>query len=157
MIKKVILSAAILLSILTVNAQAFTAGSKGFNLGAGFDLFAASDPAIHFSGEIGVIPISTVGTISFGANTDIIFVDFDDVRTHLAFRAAFHLGFLNTNKFDVYAGIGSGVRLYDSRNNSPVYFDEFIGARMMLRENFGLFLETGYGATSIKAGVAWIL
>jgi len=156
LIKRFILFAVFLICISAVNAKRFSAGTKGFNLGAGFDLTDPS-PAVHFSGEVGVIPIPNAGTISFGGSADINFVDFSDVRTYLAFRAAFHFGFLKTEKYDVYAGLGTGIRLYDHNKNSSVYFDEFIGARMKLKENFGLFLESGYGPTNIKFGVTWVL
>ena len=154
MIKKTLLTVSVMFCILTVNAQAFSKGSICLNLGLGFGFIGDLTPAAHFSGEIGVIPVSNVGIVSFGGNADINVADFSDVKTHLAFRAAFHLGFLDTKKFDIYAGIGSGIRLYD--HPVPVYFDEFVGARMMIKTNFGLFIETGYGATSIKGGITWI-
>jgi len=140
----------------SVYSQIFDRGNKGFNLGLGVDPFDMT-PSAHFSGEVGVIPIANAGVISFGGGTDINFVAFDDVRTHLAFRAAFHAGFIQTDKFDIYAGLGPAVRLYDRNTNSYFYTEEFIGARMKLKDKIGLFLELGYGATYSKFGVTWIL
>ena len=155
--KLILVTALITLTFLSYS-QVFDKGNIAFNLGIGIDLFSTDiTPAGHFSGEIGVIPISNVGVISFGGNVDANIVDFDNVHTHLAFRTAFHFNFIKTERFDIYAGVGSGLRLYDHNANSALYFDEFIGARMLLTQRFGLFLEAGYGATAAKFGICWVL
>ena len=157
MFKKIVLTLVVVFSILTVNAQAFSKGNIGLNLGLGFGFIGDLTPAGHFSAEIGVIPVGKAGTVSFGGNVDFNVYDFTQLRTHVAFRSAFHLGFLNTRKLDIYAGIASGIRLYDHVYAQPVYFDEFVGLRLKIKRNMGLFFEAGYGVTSLKGGICWIL
>ena len=154
--KKIILSLLVGFSFLTCNAQIFDKGNKGFNLGIAVDPFVDFTPRIHFSGEAGVIPLPNAGIISLGGNVDLNFVDFSELRTFLAFRAAFHFGFIKSDKYDIYAGLGIGVKLHEHNSNNLVYTEEFIGARMLLTETLGLFLELGYGPTAAKFGVSWL-
>lgn len=137
------------------NAQmAFDKGNVGINLGAGIVYDINVYPSLNLSVEYGAIPIKKAGVISFGGGLNTFFWD-GRAYTGLNFRAAFHLGFLNTSKFDVYGGLAAGFGLYTGAEFDP---NVFIGARIMFGSKFGIFAETGAGMYARgKFGICWIL
>lgn len=156
MIKKIVLSVFLFFFVFSSYGQsAFNKGDMGINLG--MSLGSINDkyyPAANASFEMGFFPIGKkAGVISIGAYSDMFFTD-DGMKPTLSARGIFHLGFLNTKKFDVYGGLGTGFGLYE---DGEFYFEEFAGGRIMLKDNFGIFAEVGWGASNLKAGICWIL
>lgn len=157
MFKKLLLVVAVVFTAYTMNAQsAFEKGDIGVNLGVKLGGVGTTFlPGLSASAEYGMFPIGNAGIISLGGNFDASFGS-GSVYMRPAFRAAFHLGFLNTEKFDVYGGVMSGVKLYNSVNN--VFVDDFIGGRYMFKDNMGVFAEVGFlSATNLRGGLCWIL
>jgi len=182
--KKIVLSILVSTMLLfNVNAQeVFNKGDLQFNLGLGLGATYLSSyssaliPSINFSGEYGTIPTGEIGLVSFGGMVSAIYSPYyeyvnwiiDETKGHdlgFAFqgRAAWHLHVFNSDKWDVYAGLGSGFRVtswsrtyyyYDntSKTETGSYSDfiisEFVGGRMMTSENFGFFAEVGFGGVS---------
>ncbi len=180
----------ILLGLASVNAQeVFNEGDTQFNLGIGLgDLYLDSYsigliPSINFSGEYGTIPTGEIGLVSFGGITAFHYAPYyyddtwEETTGHniifaIQGRAAWHLHVFNSDKWDVYAGLGTGIRINNwsrettytysnvietnGETNSDFIISEFVGGRMMFNESFGLFAELGYDATStMKFGITF--
>jgi len=156
MFKKIIILIAVVFAAYSVNAQAaFEKGDLGVNVGVKLGGVGTTFlPGLSASAEYGMFPIGKAGVISLGGNFDASFGS-GSIYMRPAFRAAFHLGFLNTEKFDVYGGIMSGIRLYGS---NTLFWDDFIGGRYMFKDNMGVFAEVGFlSATNLRGGLCWIL
>lgn len=154
MLKKLLLSVAIIFSLLTtINAQsAFDKGSFGLNLGTtiGKGSLSYFNPDLLVTGEYGLFPISKVGVISLGGYVSSTFRN--EFHPYFGVQAAFHLGILKTTKFDVYAGLRSFLYGYID------YFpDLFIGGRYMFGRKVGIFAEVEGYRTNLKFGFTWIL
>jgi hypothetical protein len=163
--------------------QAFHKSDKALNLGIGLGsgyytgLAMAPIPSFNVSFETGVYDIPDIGVITAGGYGDFhhtwtnqtwFGTDYRDSYTNfiIGARGAFHLSMLNTDKFDVYGGILTGIRFesyqsnyYDDNNidyeASDAYFvhDAFVGGRIMMSEKFAFFAEAGYGVSYLKAGI----
>ena len=156
MFKKLLLLVAVVFVTYSVNAQAaFEKGDIGVNVGIKLGGVGTTFlPGLSASAEYGMFPIGNAGVISLGGNFDASFGS-GYVYMRPAFRAAFHLGFLNTEKFDVYGGVMSGIKLYGS---NTLFWDDFIGGRYMFKNNMGVFAEVGFlSATNLRGGLCWIL
>jgi len=187
MLKKLILSAAVLFAVLSINAQqSFNTGDKALNAGIGLGWGYGSGyigintlapiPSFNASFEVGIFEIENAGVISLGgfASFRRTWDDGSIAGYHyryeynnavLAARGVFHLNFLNTDVFDVYGGIHSGLRFsgytyeYDYENftesDNDIHFihDLFVGARYMMSQKFGFFAEAGYGISYLKGGI----
>ncbi len=182
--KKIVIFIAIAMySLVSVNAQeVLNKGDKAFNLGLGIPYIGGIIPSINFSGEVGVIPTGDIGIVSFGGEAEYklsvwksysYYDNSDKIYTYhqLGFggRAAWHLHFFNNPKYDLYAGVGIGVHIYNTYDNYDInkqeyiasphiypYAQEFVGARIMMSESFGFFGEIGYGNISfMKLGVTF--
>jgi hypothetical protein len=84
-------------------------------------------------------------------------------------RATYHLTVLTdrNNKFDPYAGVTAGVRIYDyndsyyGNNNlykyNSVYpvLGAFVGAKYNFSNSFGAFAEAGYDISFIRGGICF--
>lgn len=163
--KLILFTAAVLISAFSVNAQkAFHLKDKALNLGIGvgntYTLNTVPVPSVNASFEIGIIDIPNAGVISIGAFSnfyhtwyEIYGVTYTYTNFMLAARAAFHLGFLNTEKFDVYGGVTTGFGFVTTTN--AFAYDVFAGGRIMFKKRFGIFAEAGYGASNLKAGVTF--
>lgn len=185
MLKKI--TSLLIISLLSMSflsaQQAFHGNDKALNLGLGLGsvyytgLATAPIPSFNISFETGVYEIPDVGVITAGGygdfhrtwtNENWLGTEYRYTYTNivLAARGAFHLSMLNTDKFDVYGGILTGVRLqtykskYHEDNNidydtNDAYFihDAFVGGRIMMSNNFAFFAEAGYGVSFLKAGI----
>ncbi len=84
----------------------------------------------------------------------------------IAGRAAYHAGFLNTDKFDLYGGLMLGLRIesYDFASNylpNPNTYGGvfltggvFVGGVYYLVNNLGAFAELGYDISYVKVGLS---
>jgi outer membrane protein W len=83
-------------------------------------------------------------------------------------RGAYHFNVRNRN-FDPYIGAGIGYRKYSYKYTStdptfnstsnnislgiPLAYQLFVGARYMFNDNFGAYVEAGYGLSVLNAGI----
>jgi hypothetical protein len=155
----------------SLNAQhVFNNNDKMFNAGIGLLSSDGPIPSINGSFEIGAIPTGDAGLISFGGITafqlgSYYLTGYTDTYFvfHVGPRATWHLHVFESDKWDAYAGIGFGLRFrsgyddywgYHYDGYVGGYGEGFVGGRMMLKENFGLFAEMGYGTLSaFKFGI----
>lgn len=132
-------------------------------------------PSLNVSGEIGLFPTGEVGIVTLGGIVSAgsskfkgFYYDGKAFSLEVLFRGAWHLSIWNNPDWDVYAGIGTGIRYntikytshgsVDLPNNNGTNFiiSEFIGARYMMKENFGFFGEFANGEVSFtKIGVTF--
>ncbi len=161
----------------TLNAQKIMEkGDVMINAGIGELSSYGLIPSINASVEFGVIPTGDVGIVTFGGITAFqlgydsyyLYGYPDESYTYTVFvfggRASWHLQTFESDKWDVYAGAGLGVKMksgyevygykYDSWTG--VYGESYVGGRMMFTKSFGLFGEVGYGTLSaVKFGVTF--
>jgi len=157
------------------NAQhVFDKGDIGINAGIGVGGTGGLFPSLEFSAEYGAIPTGSIGLVSFGGkaaykysrysysylNNSNINRDYNYNQFEFGVRAAWHLLYFENNKWDSYAGFGTGIRLYNdynynnSKNNvvnngrTGGYVEGFVGGRMIMSEGFGFYAEVGYSYTS---------
>jgi len=170
----------ILFGVFTLTLSAQKIMQKGdFMLNAGIGGFSTYGliPSVNASLEIGVIPTGDVGIVTFGGiaayqlglDTYYGYGFFaDETYTYSVFviggRASWHLQTFESDKWDVYAGAGLGVKfkggyeVYGINYDGDVgpYGEGYVGGRMMFNESFGLFGEVGYGTlSSVKFGVTF--
>ena len=162
--------AILIFGILSFGAQAqfvFDEGDVAINAGLGFLSVDGIIPSFNLSAEMGLIPTGDVGVVSLGGEFEYKYsklVGFYYNQVTFGPRAAWHmqLEFLEQTNFDLYAGLGAGLRIYsvyDGITNSldsklGPYMSAFVGGRMMLDDNFGLFVELGGGGIAVtKAGI----
>jgi len=166
--KSILIFTVILFAAFVGNAQkAFHDGDVALNIGIGlgssyYNVGVAPIPSVNASLEFGIVDIPNAGVISVGAYADFHHTWYTSntsigyTNITAAARAAFHLGFLKTEKFDVYAGLMTGVRHqssnYYSYTDNYLSTDLFVGGRIMMKKNFGFFAEAGYGTSYLKAG-----
>ena len=157
----------------------FNKGGLALNAGIGVLSGNGFIPSINVSGELGIFPTGDVGLLSVGAIVAYKYSTYtyslwDDSYNYNQFvigpRAIWHLHTFQSDKWDAYAGVGFGFRVWSDYvlNNdftdierkarlSP-YGEAFVGGRMMLKNGFGLFAEVGYGTlSSIKVGATFML
>lgn len=180
--KKITLVLSIVLIGFAAQSQ-YVFNKDGFALNAGLGLFSYGGmiPSINLSGEMGILPTGDVGLLSVGG-----IVAYKYSRHNYSFgydsysynyhqfvigpRVIWHLHTFESDKWDAYAGAGSGIRLWsdyyyndnyeDGNKESHVSFygEAFVGGRMMLKSGFGLFAEVGYGTlSSAKFGLTFML
>lgn len=163
----------------------FDKGDIGINAGLGVGYFGTGYiPSIEVSGEYGAIPTGDIGLVAFGGvvgykysvyTYDYSYLeDFSYHQLTFGARATWHLHTFKSDKWDVYAGIGFGVRLYQDatlaynlttgeyesypNNFTDPYGEGFVGGRMMMSDSFGLFAEAGYSSLSaIRFGLTFLL
>ena len=176
----------VLLMTFAVQAQhIFEKGSVGINAGLGFGGYGGFMPSIEASVEFGVIPTGDVGLVSFGGvagwkhTTESYYYsywsggDWSYSYNQFVFggRASWHLHTFTSDKWDVYAGLGIGMKIWqtydhwDTENNegvlsshSGVYEEFFVGGRMMFSPGFGMFAEVGYSRLSnVRVGLTFVM
>ena len=164
--------ATFLMSLSTVQAQnVFNKGSLLFNAGIGMPYTYGFIPTINISGEYGVIPTGDVGIVSFGGLFEMQFAQYNywygyEANVKPIFilgpRASWHLQVFESDKWDVYGGVGFGILFraqpYANYYSSTIsgYGEIFVGGRLMFSEKFGLFAEVGGGSRSFaKFGVTF--
>ncbi len=158
------------------NAQhVFDKGDIGINAGIGVGGTGGLFPSLEFSAEYGAIPTGTIGLVSFGGKAAYKYSrytynnwfnnnnnkrDYNYHQFEFGVRAAWHLLYFENNKWDAYAGFGTGLRLYNdyyynnfesnvrSNGRTGGYVEGFVGGRMMINEGFGFYAEAGYSHTS---------
>jgi len=169
--KRLIIIALALTFAFALNAQqaVFNKGNLMFNAGIGVPNNHGLIPSVNFSGEVGVIPTGDIGVVSFGGLAEFQFAQYsygylanneNFVRFYIGPRAAWHFLGLNTNVFDVYAGVGAGIIINSKSDNvsgsTEVHPDVFAGGRWMFAGKMGLFGEVGYtGLSFLKFGVTF--
>ncbi len=175
--KLMLIAFSLVMMTFAANAQhVFEKGDIGINAGLGLGGHGGFFPAIEASVEFGVIPTGDVGLVSFGGAVgykyskyvyDSWWYDGDDYHYNqftFGGRAAWHLHTFDSDKWDVYGGLGLGLRIWtdytydhdywDDHNelkttaNTGTYTELFVGGRMMINPGFGLFAEIGYSALS---------
>jgi hypothetical protein len=180
MFKKLfIITSVLLLSISLSNAQqAFKKGDACINLGIGlgspydYGYNTVGLPSFNAAFEYGIVDIPKVGVITAGAFTDFRYTwyKYDKYKytwtyTTIAARAAFHLAFLKTSKFDVYGGLMTGIRhevgkyddgIVDNYSDNVFTTDVFVGGKIMFSPKVGAFAEAGYGVSFLKIGFAFM-
>lgn len=159
-----------LFAMLSFGVQAqfvFDEGDIAINAGVGFLSTDGIIPSFNLSAELGLIPTGDVGVVSLGGEFEYKYsklMGFYYNQITIGPRAAWHmqLDFLEQTNFDLYAGLGAGLRVYsvyDFASNSldpklGPYMSAFVGGRMMLNDDLGLFVELGGGGVAVtKAGV----
>jgi len=137
--------------------------------GIGFISVDGLIPSFNLSAEMGLIPTGDVGIISAGGAFEYKYSKLNGLyynQITIGPRAAWHmqLEFLEQTNYDLYAGLGAGIRLYSIYNASSnsldpkvgPYMEAFVGGRMMLDDNFGIFAELGGGAiATAKGGIVY--
>lgn len=173
-----------LLFIVLISASAqsqyvFNKGDLLFNAGIGGLSPDGWIPSVNFSGEFGVIPTGDIGVVSFGGILAYKYSDWSGSYYSTTYdynysqfvigpRASWHLHTFESDQWDVYGGVGGGVRFwtqyqwdqaslsYVNKAKVSPYGEVYVGGRMMFSESFGLFAEVGYGTlSSIKFGVTF--
>ncbi len=174
--------------MMAVGAQAqhvFNKGDMGINAGIGVGGLGGFYPSIEASFEVGVIPTGDIGLVSFGgvagwkySKQTYDWYYYDETKHYNQFivgaRGVWHLHTFDSDKYDVYGGVGVGLRLYgdydysdwDEQNGytwkkdtkAAVYEEIFVGGRMMLNPGFGLFAEVGYSRISnVRFGLTFTM
>jgi len=155
---------------LGIGYPTYSAYSYGYDYGFGIM------PSITVSGEYGMFPTGDIGIVTLGGIASMgaskstgYYYNSSAFSTELLFRGAWHLSVWNNPTFDVYAGVGTGVRInsikytsnisgtkFDNKNGTNFIISEFVGARYMMNENFGFFGEFTNGEISFsKIGVTF--
>lgn len=142
----------------------------------GYDYGFGIMPSITVSGEYGMFPTGDIGIVTLGGSASVgvsssagYYYNSNALSTELLFRGAWHLSAWNNPTFDVYGGVGSGIRIntikytsnisgtnFDNSTGTNFIVSGFIGARYMMKENFGLFGEFSSGEISFtKIGITF--
>ena len=176
--KKVLIILMSVMFTLSLQSQhVFEKGDLLFNAGIGGLSSAGWVPSVFVSGEYGVIPTGDIGLVSFGGivaykysnwTTGWVNSTYNYHQIVIGPRAIWHVHAFESDKWDAYAGVGGGVRLWSQYQWDPgkeevvnkgkvsPYGEVFVGGRMMFSETFGLIAEVGYGTlSSIKFGVTF--
>ncbi len=169
---------------LMANEPAFDKGSKtlglsaGFGLGYGYYGKTVNLPAFVISYDHGIKGDVGPGTIGIGGivgwkSSHYKYGNGDYRATWTSYifaaRATYHLTVLKdkNNKFDPYAGVTLGVRMYrykdtyyDRYGGNPYNYGSmygvygaFIGAKYNFAEHFGAFAELGYDISFARLGL----
>ena len=169
----------VVMGFMTQAQHVFDNGNLALNAGLGALSADGFIPSINVSAEMGIFPTGDVGLLSVGAiiaykystySYSSIWLDenYNYNQITIGPRAIWHLHTFTSDKWDVYGGIGMGLRVYseydwdsdsyDLERKAKVapYGELFVGGRMMLKEKFGLFAELGHGTLSaIKFGITY--
>ena len=184
MMKKItlIIAAVFMMSFVSQAQHVFEKGDVAINAGIGLGGYGGYVPSLEASVEFGVIPTGDVGLVSFGGvlgwkhTNDNYYIGwgFDDYSYSynqfvIGARSSWHLHTFTSDKWDVYAGLGIGMKTWTSydyydyekkesvtQTNSGVYEEFFVGGRMMFSPGFGMFAEVGYSRLSnVRIGLAF--
>lgn len=173
--------------MMAVGAQAqhiFNKGDMGINAGIGVGGIGGLYPSIEASFELGVIPTGDIGLVSFGGvagwkySRQTYDYYYNSQTKHfnqfiIGGRGTWHLHSFTSDKYDVYGGVGVGVRLYadydydgwvdgeytyKKDSKASIYEEIFVGGRMMMKPGFGLFAEVGYSRISnVRIGLTFLM
>lgn len=167
-----------------VSAQTFEKGTNvinaGIGLGSALDAGSNAKPNIGFSAsyERGIWEAGP-GLVSLGGYAGRVTLKDDGngpgysweekwSYTVIGVRGAWHYTGLNSDKFDVYAGVMASYNIldYSYESSNGVDYDGssysnrlggsvFVGGRYYFAENFGVYSELGYGATFFNVGASF--
>lgn len=158
----------------------FNKGNIGINAGIGVLGTDGLIPSIEASVEVGVIPTGDIGLVSFGGMIGykystydyyyLVDYSYDYHQFQFGGRAAWHLHTFKSDKWDVYAGLGLGARIWSDwaydhgkdeivdQAHTSLYQEVFVGGRMMFNPSFGLFAEVGYSHLSTaRFGLTFVM
>ena len=128
------------------------------SLGVIFDHGIIDDLGPGNLGVGGVVALNSAkGNYSNGSATSRNFI--------IAIRGTYHLTILadRNNKFDPYAGVTAGLRIYEYKNTylnattnsvNPV-LGAFVGAKYNFASSFGAFAEVGYDISFVRGGICF--
>lgn len=137
-------------------------------IGLGYSGYYSSALPIGASYEYGI-----TSEISIGAQLDFASASYYSsyyyynrynyryTATYFGVRGSYHLNRLldlNSNKLDLYVGLGLGYRNYSNYYDyySPVRLNGFVGGRLSFSDSFGGFVELGYtGLSYSKIGLSF--
>ena len=152
-----------LASIAMQGQHVFNKGDVMFNIGVGAPYQYGLVPTINASGEVGVIPTGDIGIVSFGGLAEIQFAQYTNPNYDLnrpifiiGPRGTWHLQVFESDVWDVYGGVGFGLKFWNKWNNGNRDYDSsigpygeiFFGGRWMFSPGVGLFAEVGGGTRS---------
>ncbi|MCK5775793.1 MAG: hypothetical protein KAH25_06450, partial [Bacteroidales bacterium] len=171
-----IIAAVFMMSFVSQAQHVFEKGDIAINAGLGLGGYGGFMPSLEASVEFGVIPTGDVGLVSFGGvvgwkhTTESYYYSYwnggDDWNysyNQFIFggRATWHLHTFTSDKWDAYAGLGLGMKIWQTydhwdhnanegvlNSHSGVYEEFFVGGRMMFSSSFGMFAEVGYSRLS---------
>ena len=166
-----------IMALMPLSAQQFQKGTIGVNLGIGVGTawsgLGNGRPAINLSAEYGMADAGP-GVISLGGFVENVGYKYQDGSytqkwkfTVLGVRGVYHYnGFTSVPKLDPYAGLMLGYNLVSYKASGESYmnpnsygsgmgFAFFVGSRWFFTNSMGAFAELGYGASILKAGVAF--
>ena len=178
--KKIYLvSMLVLVGLVGQSQYVFNKGSFALNAGIGLLSSNGFIPSVHVSGEFGIFPTGDVGLLSVGGivaykystySYSLWNENYNYSQFVIGPRAIWHLQTFTSDKWDAYAGVGFGLRLWsdyvinnsftdlERRAKASPYGEVFVGGRLMLKPGLGLFAEVGYGTLSaIKFGATFMI
>lgn len=138
-----------------------------FGLGLGYSGYYSSALPIGASYEYGVTP-----DISIGAQIDFALASYYSsyyyynysrnryLATYIGLRGSYHFNRLiglDSDKLDLYAGVGVGYRSYSNYYDyyRPVFVNGFVGGKFYFTDSVGGFVELGYtGLSYSKIGLS---
>lgn len=170
MYKKIIILVFIICSTFVVNAQSFKKNDLLIDFGAGFGgswfTEIEAKPIFNISVENGIVKMSnfiSLGIGVFGSSFSYYNGEDEYSLSIIAVKPIFHFAFFNSKTFDFYAGSLVGMAYYQeqtyvgsklfSHDYIVPYTNILIGARWMLKDNFGLFAELHSFVPVITGGV----
>ncbi|UYQ95053.1 hypothetical protein MKQ68_08090 [Chitinophaga horti] len=186
-VKRLALAAALIVGLSTPKANAQLKGGDNLvNVGIGFGSaysYASGYkgfPAVSVSFER-VIPkelgpglLAVGGIVSyrkisdkFEGNNGEVYGTYKNSysNTVIGIRGTYHWEQLNTEKYDVYGGVQTGLRFenYKSKWDGDTYKDKYthfygsiiVGGRYFFSSNLSAFAELGYDVTWTKVGISF--
>lgn len=164
----------VLLTTAFVSAQEFNKGTNVINAGVGFggnfSIYASpsQSPSFSASFERGIWDVPGPGVVSLGAYAGFKTYKYDNndkwSYTIIGVRGAYHYNGLNVDNLDVYGGAMASYNILSYDDNAYSGFGSygsrasataFVGSRWYFSENFGVFVEAGYGVAYLTAGVSF--
>ena len=151
-----------------LNAQVYTKGDLDVSAGIGFGNYIGGGLPVSIAAEYGISrSISVGGTIGHAYFRDESLDNLHISNTFIGARASWHVtGLFNADlgKWDPYAGLQSGYNHikvnyggsdYEDTitTGSGIYFGWYLGSRLMLSDQFGLYTEFGYGISILQFGM----
>ncbi|TLX72265.1 hypothetical protein E9993_18295 [Labilibacter sediminis] len=180
--KNLIILLILLVTSLSINAQALTYGEHSLGIGIGVpainNTHTSRSPAITatyeygFSDKIGIGYIGGGALLSFsGAENEYTYINTKHTSNYsnviMGPRAAYHFDMVeltgdnNWSNIDVYSGLFLGLNFQNHKytnteikqNNTKLITDIFAGIRYGFNDKLGAFAEVGFGVTYLNLGV----
>lgn len=178
--KLTLMASLLIMSMSNTEAQVYEKGSSQLNAGIGLGStltgsgFKSTIPPIGVSFEYGFHDKISVGAYAgyAGASNEITSFGgtwkFNYSYIVIGARGSYHFDFLDTDKFDPYAGVIIGYNIASSSVEKPsgytgpditaasaggVIIGGHLGMRYHFNEKIGVFGELGYGIAFLQLGV----